>query len=89
MSINTEQRVTRLVESTAGVSRRALPASRLIDDLGFDSIMMVELMTAVEDEFDLVITLDDATRIETVANLQQTVTEALARRDREASDVAP
>jgi len=87
LNTNFEQRIVGLIEATAGVTRRALPASRLVDDLGFDSIMMVELMSAVEDEFDLVITLDDATRIETVADLQRTVTDALAQRPGEVSRV--
>ena len=76
-----------LIESTSGVSRKASPASRLVDDLGLDSIMMVELMSAVEDEFDLVITLDDATRIETVSDLLKTVTDALAQRPGEVPHV--
>lgn len=88
MSTNIEQRIVKLIEATEGVDRRVQPGSRLVDDLGFDSIMMVELMSAIEDEFDLVITLDEATRIETVADVQQTVIAAQARSPEEARDAA-
>ncbi len=87
MNTSIEQRIVRLIESTVGVSRKVRPTSRLVDDLGFDSIMMVELMSAIEDAFDLVITLDEATRIETVSDLQQTVSDALAQRPGEVPHV--
>ncbi len=77
-----------LIASTPGVDRKVLSNSRLVDDLSFDSIMMVELMSAIEDEFDLVITLDEATRIETVADVQATVISAQQRGPVEVSDDA-
>lgn len=33
--------------------------TRLIEDLGLDSVRMLELLTAVEEEFDVTIDLDD------------------------------
>jgi len=33
--------------------------TRLIDELGFDSVSMLELVTAIEDEFDITIDFED------------------------------
>lgn len=70
-------RVVRLIEDVPGVRRKVENESRLVEDLGFDSIKMVELMGAIEDEFNLIITLDDATSISTVADLKSMVQEAM------------
>lgn len=73
-----EERVIELIRSTPGLRRQVADNSRLVEDLGFDSLKMVELMAAMEDEFDLIITLDDAVSIRTVADLKATVGAALA-----------
>jgi acyl carrier protein len=35
------------------------PETRLIDELGFDSVSMLELVTAIEDKFDITIDFED------------------------------
>lgn len=70
-------RIVRLIEGVPGVRRKVEDGSRLVEDLGFDSIKMVELMGTVEDEFNLIITLDDATSVSTVADLKSMVREAM------------
>jgi acyl carrier protein len=35
------------------------PDTRLIDELGFDSVSMLELVTAIEDKFDITIDFED------------------------------
>ena len=42
------------------------PDTNIIDDLGADSLDVVELLTALEDEFDLVITDDRVRELYTV-----------------------
>ncbi len=54
------------------------PESKLVDDLGADSLDMVELIMAVEDEFSLEVPDEDAEKMRTVADacayLDQNVT---------------
>lgn len=45
------------------------PETDIIDDLGADSLDIVELIMAVEEEFDIVITDDRAAGVRTVAQM--------------------
>lgn len=45
------------------------PAMRLVEDLELDSIRLLTLATAVEDQFRIALDEDDETSIETVADL--------------------
>lgn len=78
-----EEKIARLIQEIPGVRRKVEDSSRLVEDLGFDSLKMVELMGEIEDEFDLIITLDDAISIRTVADLKKTVGAALDQKERE------
>ena len=52
-----------VVEVLKNVSRRPIeptPASDLIADLGFDSLQVLELLTELEDRFDITIPTDTA-----------------------------
>lgn len=65
--------------------RKTIAASKhLVEDLGFDSLKMVELMVAVEDRFDIAIPVADASRIRTVGELYA----AVERVRRDAADAA-
>lgn len=49
------------------------PNKLLVEDLGFDSLKMMELMSTIEDHLDIAIPLAEATRIKTVADLYAAV----------------
>ena len=50
-------------------ARRVGPSTRLGPELGLDSLGLVELLTAVEDEFGVEFARDDAKRLKTVGDL--------------------
>jgi acyl carrier protein len=64
-----EQRVTDLIVEQLGVSRdEVVPRASFIDDLGADSLDIVELVMCLEEEFDIEIPDDDAEKIQTIGD---------------------
>ncbi len=64
-----EQRVSELVIDQLGVTREeAVPEAAFIDDLGADSLDIVELVMAMEETFDIEISDEDAEKIQTIGN---------------------
>ena len=62
-----EKTVTRIVCEQLGVSESEVNTdSSFVDDLGADSLDTVELVMALEEEFDLEIADEDAEKISTV-----------------------
>ncbi|MCY4243977.1 MAG: acyl carrier protein [Gammaproteobacteria bacterium] len=62
-----EDRVKKIVVEQLGVSEEQITAeASFIDDLGADSLDTVELVMALEEEFDTVIPDDEAENITTV-----------------------
>ncbi len=62
-----EGRVTDLIVEQLGVSRaEAVPKASFIDDLGADSLDIVELVMSLEEEFDIEIPDEDAEKIQTI-----------------------
>ncbi len=60
-------RVTTIVGSQLGVEMKALaPEASLLDDLGADSLDVVELVMALEEEFGLEISDEDAEKLVSV-----------------------
>lgn len=59
---------------------RVTPNAHLIDDLGADSLGLVELVLAFEEAFDVDISDDDAERIRKVKDVYRYVDRALADR---------
>lgn len=51
------------------------PEASFVDDLGADSIEIVELVMAIEDEFNITISDDEAEKIVTVKNAIDKITE--------------
>jgi acyl carrier protein len=49
------------------------PQSRFVDDLGLDSLTVMELVAEVEDEFDINLPLNLLPEIHTVADLAATI----------------
>ncbi len=64
---NIEQRVTKIVAEQLGVNEAEVKIdSSFVDDLGADSLDTVELVMALEEEFDCEIPDEEAEKITTV-----------------------
>jgi acyl carrier protein len=64
-----ENRVSEIIIEQLGISRDELVAkASFIDDLGADSLDIVELVMAMEEEFDIEIPDDDAEKIQTIGD---------------------
>ena len=64
-----EQRVSEIIVDQLGASREDIvPEASFSDDLGVDSLTMVELVMAMEEEFDVEIPDEDAEKIQTIGD---------------------
>lgn len=64
-----EERVTALIVEQLGVSKDEVVAkASFIDDLGADSLDIVELVMSMEEEFDIEIPDEDAEKIQTIGD---------------------
>ena len=62
-----EDRIAEIIVEQLGVSREEIsPDASFVEDLGADSLDIVELVMAMEEEFDVEIPDDDAARIEKI-----------------------
>jgi len=62
-----EERVAGIIVEQLGVSRNeVVPEASFIDDLGADSLDIVELVMAMEEEFNIEIPDEDAEKIQTI-----------------------
>jgi acyl carrier protein len=57
-----------------------VPTASFVDDLGADSLDQVELIMAMEEEFDITIPDEDAEKIATVQNAIDYINKALAKK---------
>jgi len=74
-----ENRVTEIIVEQLGVAREeVVPEASFIDDLGADSLDIVELVMAMEEEFDVEIPDDDAEKIQTIGDAISYLKEKLA-----------
>ena len=65
-----EDRVSAIIVEQLGVTKEELaPKASFIDDLGADSLDIVELVMAMEEEFDIEIPDDDAEKIQTIKDV--------------------
>ena len=64
-----EKKVSELIVEQLGVTEEEVkPEASFIDDLGADSLDIVELVMAMEEEFDIEIPDEDAERIQTIGD---------------------
>ena len=78
-SMALEQRVTELIVQQLGVSKDELVMNAsFVDDLGADSLDIVELVMSMEEEFDIEIPDDDAEKIQTIGDAIAYLEERLA-----------
>ena len=67
--MSVEEKVKEIIVDQLGVDEKQLnPEAFFIDDLGADSLDTVELVMALEEEFDVEIPDEDAEKIGTVQN---------------------
>ncbi|HBE45540.1 MAG TPA: acyl carrier protein [Deltaproteobacteria bacterium] len=63
------EKVKKMIVDQLGVSENeVVPEAKFIDDLGADSLDIVELIMALEDEYGIEIPDEDAEKIETVGD---------------------
>jgi acyl carrier protein len=65
----TEDRVAEIIVEQLGITKgEIVPEASFIDDLGADSLDIVELVMAMEETFDIEIPDDDAEKIQTIGD---------------------
>jgi len=68
--MTTEEKVIKLIVEQLNVTEEeCVPEATFIDDLGADSLDLVELIMAMEDEFGLEISDDDLAKITSIQNV--------------------
>jgi acyl carrier protein len=71
LPMQVEQRVKDIIVEQLGVDpERVTPEASFIDDLGADSLDIVELVMAMEEVFNIEIPDEDAEKLRTVADVQ-------------------
>lgn len=79
MAATIEERVKKIVVEQLGVKEDEVnPTSSFVDDLGADSLDTVELVMALEDEFDLEIPDEEAEKITTIKQAHEYIEKHLA-----------
>ncbi|HEX9880808.1 MAG TPA: acyl carrier protein [Candidatus Binatia bacterium] len=70
MAASVDERVKEIVCEQLGVSdEEVTPQASFIDDLGADSLDIVELVMALEEEYEMEISDEDAEKIKTVQDI--------------------
>jgi acyl carrier protein len=73
-----EERVGEIIIEQLGIAKpEVVPEASFIDDLGADSLDIVELVMAMEETFDIEIPDDDAEKIQTIGDAFSYVKERL------------
>ena len=74
--MDTYSKVVSIIAEQLGISEESVSASSdVVKDLGADSIDIVQLLMAMEDEFGVTVTEDDADRLKTVGDIVKIIEE--------------
>ena len=74
-----EGRIRSIVAEQLGVDLgEVTPNASILDDLGADSLDVVELMMAIEEAFDIEVPDEDVERMRTIGDMERYVTEHAA-----------
>jgi acyl carrier protein len=78
MSTTLLETVTKIIVNQLGVDKTAVaPEAKFIDDLGADSLDIVELLMAVEDQFGIEVPDEDAESMQTVGDIVRYIEERI------------
>ena len=79
MSDSLEQKVRGIVAEQLGVELAEVqPGASILDDLGADSLDVVEMVMTLEESFDIEVPDEDVEAFRTVADVERYVTRAVA-----------
>ncbi|HBB66521.1 MAG: acyl carrier protein [Elusimicrobia bacterium GWA2_56_46] len=79
---NLEERVKKIIVTQLAVDLgEVTPQSQFVQDLGADSLDTVELVMALEEEFDVEIPDEDAEKIKTVGEAVTYIKDKLSKKD--------
>jgi acyl carrier protein len=67
------EKVQKIIVEQLGIDEDEVTLESDIDDLGADSLDFVEILMAVEEEFDIEITDEEADKIDTVEDLVECI----------------
>lgn len=74
--MDTYSKVVSIIAEQLGISEESINVSSdVVKDLGADSIDIVQLLMAMEDEFGVTVTEDDADRLKTVGDIVKIIDE--------------
>ena len=74
--MDTYSKVVSIIAEQLGISEESINIrSDVVKDLGADSIDIVQLLMAMEDEFGVTVTEDDADRLKTVGDIVKIIDE--------------
>lgn len=74
--MDTYSKVVSIIAEQLGISEESINiSSDVVKDLGADSIDIVQLLMAMEDEFGVTLTEDDADRLKTVGDIVKIIDE--------------
>ncbi len=74
--MDTYSKVVSIIAEQLGISEESINiSSDVVKDLGADSIDIVQLLMAMEDEFGVTVTEDDADRLKTVGDIVKIIDE--------------
>jgi acyl carrier protein len=79
MSDSLEQKVRSIVAEQLGVDLGEVqPGASILDDLGADSLDVVEMVMSLEESFDIEVPDEDVEGLRTVADVERYITRAIA-----------
>ncbi len=80
MSDSLEQKIRSLVAEQLGVELTEIkPDANILDDLGADSLDVVEMVMALEEHFDIEVPDEDVEELRTVADVERYVVNAVGQ----------